>query len=88
MYDNPLPRPLIMCKSGGTVVKNLPANAGDTEDEGSILGWEDPWSRKWQSTPLFLPRNVHGQRRFVGYSPWNHKEWDTTEHAHILNFHY
>ena len=77
-----------MCKSGGTVVKNLPANAGDTEDKGSILGWEDPWSRKWQSTPLFLPRNFRGQRRFVGYSPWNHKEWDTAEHACILNFHY
>ena len=24
------------------VIKNLPANAGDTEDVGSILGWEDP----------------------------------------------
>ena len=24
---------------GGSVVKNLPANAGDTEDVGSIPGW-------------------------------------------------
>ena len=24
------------------VVKNLPANAGDTRDTGSIPGWEDP----------------------------------------------
>ena len=26
---------------GGTVVKNLPVNAGDTGDEGLITGWED-----------------------------------------------
>ena len=29
-----------------------------------------PWSRKWQPTPLFLPRKFHGQRSPVGYSPW------------------
>ena len=72
-----------MCKSGGTVVKNLPANAGDTEDEGSILGWEDPWSRKWQPTPTFLPGKFHGQRRLAGYSPWGCKESDMTEHVRI-----
>ena len=26
---------------GGAVVKNLPANAGDARDTGSIPGWED-----------------------------------------------
>ena len=55
-----------MCKSGGTVVKNLPANAGDTEDKGSILGWEDPWSRKWQLTPVFLLEEFPGQRSLEG----------------------
>ena len=35
-----------------------------------------PWSRKWQQTPVFLPRKFHGQRN---YSPWSHKELDTTE---------
>ena len=29
------------CFPGSSVVKNLPANAGDTEDEGSIPGQED-----------------------------------------------
>ena len=29
-----------------------------------------PWRRKWQPTPIFLPREVHGQRNLVGYSPW------------------
>ena len=27
---------------GGSVVKNLPANARDTEDAGLASGWEDP----------------------------------------------
>ena len=25
------------------------------------LGQEDPWSRKWQPTPVFLPGESHGQ---------------------------
>ena len=38
-----------------------------------------PWRRKWQSTPEFLPRKSHGQRSLAGYSPWGHKESDTTD---------
>ena len=29
--------------------------------------------------PVFLPREFHGQRSLVGYSPWGRKESDTTE---------
>ena len=43
------------------------------------LGQEDPWSRKWQPTPVFLPGESHGQRTLASYSPWGHKESDTTE---------
>ena len=52
-------------------VKNLPAMQ---EDQGSIsaLG-RFPWRRKWQLTPVFLPRESHGQRSLVGYSPWGCK---------------
>ena len=39
--------------------------------------------RKWQPTPVVLPGESHGQRSLVGYSPWGHKELDTTEHAHM-----
>ena len=45
----------------------------------------DPWVRKipgrkkWQSTPLFLPRRSHGQRCLAGYSPKGHKESDMTD---------
>ena len=37
------------------------------------------WRRKWQSMPVFLPGESHGQRRLVSYRPWGHKESDTAE---------
>ena len=38
-----------------------------------------PWRREWQSSPVFLPGESHGQRSLVGYSPGGRKESDTTE---------
>ena len=40
-----------------------------------------PWRRKWQPTPVFLPGQSHGQRSLAGYSPWDCKELDMTEHT-------
>ena len=40
-----------------------------------------PWSRKWQPTPVFLLGKSHWQRGLVGYSLWDVKELDTTEHT-------
>ena len=40
---------------------------------------KNPWRRAWQPTPVFLPGESHGQRNQAGYSPWGHKESDTTE---------
>ena len=34
--------PTLWTSQVALVVKNLPANAGDIKDVGSILGWEDP----------------------------------------------
>ena len=34
---------------------------------------------KWQPTPIFLPRESHGQNSLVRYSPSGRKESDTTE---------
>ena len=33
-----------------------------------------PWRRKWQPTPVFLPRKSYEQRRLVDYSPQGSKE--------------
>ena len=43
------------------------------------LGREDPLEEGMQPTPVFLPGDSHGQRSLEGYSPWGHKESDTTE---------
>ena len=40
---------------------------------------EIAWKRKWQLTPVFVLGEFHGQRSLEGYSPWGHKESDTTE---------
>ena len=37
------------------------------------------WRRKWQPTPVLLPKKFHGQRSLVGYSPWCHQESDMTK---------
>ena len=42
-------------------------------------------SRKWQTTPVFLPGESYGWRSLVGYSPWGCKESDTTERLHITS---
>ena len=67
---------------GGSVVKNLPEMQ---ETWVWSLGWEDPWRRKWQPTPEFLPGNpmdrgakqakVHGVAQSqTRLSNWAHKE--------------
>ena len=43
--------------------------------------WFDPWRRKWQPSPVFSPRESHGQWSLVGYSPWAYKESDMTKAA-------
>jgi len=48
------------------LVKNPPANAGDI---GQSLGQEDPLEEAWQPTPIFLPRESHGQGSLMGHSP-------------------
>ena len=67
---------------GGSVLKYLPANAGDTRDssyKARSLGQEDPWRRKWQPTPVLLCGKPHGQGSLAGYSHGVTEELDTTE---------
>ena len=37
------------------------------------------WRRKWQPTPVFLPRESQGWGSLVGCRLWGHTELDTTE---------
>ena len=62
------------------MVKGFPAMR---ETRVRFLDWEDPWRRKWQSTPALFPGKSHGRRSLIGYSPWGRKESDTTERLHF-----
>ena len=53
------------------LVKNLPA-MGETWVQS--LGWEDPLEKGKATHSVFWPGEFHGL-----YSPWGHKELDTTE---------
>ena len=62
------------------MVKNLPANAGDTRDAGSTLGsGKSPGGGHGNPLQYSCQKNPHGQRSLAGYNPWGHKESDTTE---------
>ena len=61
------------------MVKNLPTML---ETQVRSPGWEDPLEKD-QPTPVLLPGKSHGWRSVVGYSPWGHKELDTTEWLHF-----
>ena len=65
----------------GSMVKNLPANAGDTGDRGSVPGsGRSPGVGNGNSLQYSCLEKSHGQRRtLVGYSLWGHKELDMTE---------
>ena len=47
-------------------VKNLPAVQETQEIWVWFLGQEEPWRRKWQPTPVFLPEKSQGQRSQAG----------------------
>ena len=48
------------------------------EVNGDFLSWLDD-VYEWQPTPVFLPGESHGWRSLVDYSPWGHKDTDTTD---------
>ena len=62
------------------MVKNLPAMQETwVRSLGLIPESGDPLGKGMATTPVFLPGEFHGQRSLVGYSPWDHKESDTTK---------
>ena len=62
--------------SGGSLIKNPPANSRDP----SLIPGSRRSPGERNGKPLqFLPGKSHGQRSLAGYSPWSGKESDTTE---------
>ena len=61
------------------MVENLLANARAAGDEALISGLGRSSGGGNGNTPVFLPGEFHGQRSLADYSPWGHKESNTTE---------
>ena len=77
MYGTPYlwTRLLLKCTTLVLVVKNPPANAGDIR----VVGYDPcvgkiPWRRTWQSTPVSLPGESHGQTSLAGYLLWGQSQ--------------
>ena len=58
------------------MVKNLPAV---WETWVQSLGWEDPLEEGTAAHSSILAWRIPWTEEPVGYSPWGHKESDTTE---------
>ena len=65
-----------------------PTWASPDSSDGSLPAMEATWvqSLHWEDSlekemAVFLPGESHRQRSLEGYSPWGHKESDTTEAA-------
>ena len=43
------------------------------------LGREDPLEKEMAACSSIIVWKFHGERSLAGYSPWGHKESDTTE---------
>ena len=57
-------------------LKTLPAMQ---EMRVRSLDWEDPLEKGMATHSSILAGEFHEQWSLVGYSPWDPKEWDTTE---------
>ena len=62
-------------------LKTISYVSGHTDDsnKGINMTQLSDWRRKWQPTPVFLPRESCGQRSLVGCCPQGHTELDMTE---------
>ena len=75
--DGLLPTSVFLGFPDGSDGRESACNVGDL---GSIPGLERlPGGGHGNPLQYFCLENPHGQRSLVGYSPWGHKESDTTE---------
>ena len=89
-WEDPLEKgqatPVFLGFPGGSAGKESACNVGDL---GSIPGLGRSRGGE-HDNPLQYPclQNPHGQRSLTGYSPWGHKQSDTTERLSIAHTQY
>ena len=78
-----LPSPVFLAFPSGLDGKESACSAGDL---GSVPGLgRSPGGGRGNPLQYSCLENPHGQRSLVGYSPWDRKELDTTEHTHAAH---
>ena len=69
------------------VVKNLPANAGDTRDTSSVTGLgRSPAEGNGDPLQFSCLENPTDRGAWGGYSPWDCKKLDKHTHTHIHTY--
>ena len=69
----------------GSVVKNPPANVGDTDPVLGLGRSSGEGNGNPQPTPVFLPGKSHGQRSLMGYSPWGCNKQQQNHYCRCLS---
>ena len=65
---------------GASLVAQMVQNPPEMQETRvRSLGGEKPLEEGMVTPSVVLPGEFHGQRRLVVYSPWGHRESDTTE---------
>ena len=86
-YSHPIK--LVQAKGfpGGAVVKNLPANAGDIRDMGSIQGQEDPLEEEMVSHSSIFAWRIPWTEEPVATVHWVTKSWTRLRmHTEVNNY--
>ena len=79
-----LPTPVFLGFPGRSDNKESAGRVGDLD---SIPGWgRSPGAGPGNPLQYSCLENPHGQRSLVGYSPWSHKDSDTTERLSIAQW--
>ena len=66
-----------------SVLKHPPATQETQETQVPSSCWEDPLEEEMATHSNILAGEFHRQWSQEGYSPWDHRELDTTEHTRI-----
>ena len=71
----------------GSAIKNplaMQKTIWNAKTRFHFLGHGNPLEKEMAIHSSLPAWKIHGQRSLVGYSPWRHKQLDTTEHTHTL----
>ena len=67
----------------GSVLKHPPAMQETQEIQVPSSCWEDPLEKEMATHSSILAWRIPQREEPGGFSPWGHKESDTTEHTRI-----